>query len=346
MPRIFSVLVFIILTWCPSSVEAQEYKIGSIAGSIVDANTLLPLSGATVTLNPAGTGLVTSESGQYIFAGIPVGTYSLEIRYLGYEAIKIYDVVVRVDRTTSYSIALKEQILESGEVVVHGGSYTVRADQELSVTVFGAEEVRRAPGSAGDVSRILGGLPSITKVDDTKNALMVRGGSPFENGFYIDNIQVPNINHFPTQGSSGGVLGMVNVDLLESVEFSAGGFSAEYGDRLSALVDIRLREGDRSGFKGQADFSLSGIGGVLEGPLGQKKIRNGLTAPRGSWMISVRRSYLDFIVNTFFEEEASTVPIYSDAQVKIVYDLSPAHSLTVIGLFGLDESEVDREGAL
>ena len=113
------------------------------------------------------------------------------------------------------------------------------------------------------------------------NDLVVRGGSPFENGFYVDNIQIPNINHFPTQGASGGAISILNVDFIEDVTFYTGGFSCAYADRLSSIVDITLREGNRDEFDGQIDLHMAGFGGNVEGPFANKK---------GSWFFSARRS--------------------------------------------------------
>jgi hypothetical protein len=164
-------------------------------------------------------------------------------------------------------------------------------------------------------------------VDDTMNSLVVRGGGPTENGFYIDNIEIPNINHFPQQGSSGGPIGIVNVDFIRGVDFYTGGFSTVYGDRLSSVMDIRFRRGNPDENDVQLDLNLAGAGGIVEGPLPGR---------RGSFMISARRSFLDFIVGAIEEDETS-VPQYGDIQAKLAFDLSPRHKMSVLEILSVDK---------
>ncbi len=174
-------------------------------------------------------------------------------------------------------------------ITVNAAYFPQSQDEASGVHNFTGEEIRRAPGSAGDINRILFSLPSVGKVNDLTTNLVVRGGSPNETGYLIDNIEIPNINHYPTQGSSGGALALLNVDLIQDVEFSTGGLSAAYGDRLSGVLDVSLREGNRNEFDGQLDFNMSGAGAIFEGPLG---------SDRGSWLVSARRSFLDLMIDS------------------------------------------------
>jgi hypothetical protein len=223
--------------------------------------------------------------------------------------------------------------LEMEAISVSAGYFSETNDQAASAIGFSYEEIRRAPGSAGDVSRIMMSLPGVAKVNDQSNNLIVRGGNPIENTFFIDNIEVPNINHFPNQGSSGGPIGMINVDLIQDVHFYTGGFAAKYGDRLSSVMDIQFREGNRTEFDGQIDFNLAGFGGVGEGPLFHD---------RGSWLVSARRSYLDFVVG-LFDVGSTIAPTYGDIQGKIIYDPAQNHKLTLLFLHADDHNAPDRK---
>ncbi len=149
----------------------------------------------------------------------------------------------------------------------------------------------------------------MAKVNDSRNSLIVRGGSPIENTFYIDNIEIPNINHFPVEGSSDGPIGLLNVDLIEDVNFYSGGFSSIYGDRLSSIMEISFREGAKDKFRPQLNLSMQGFGGVVEGPISDK----------GSYMFSASKSYLELILNE--NETGGALPSYGDAQAKVVYNL-------------------------
>lgn len=306
---------------------------GLIKGQVVDKETKAPLPGANVSLVKTEMGAATDKNGRFSIKNVPVGNYTVRFSYIGYEQISKPDVIVRSKRITYVNAELKESALQMEEIEVTGGYFSETDDQPTSVVNFSNEEIRRAPGSAGDVSRILMSLPSIAKVNDQSNNLIVRGGNPVENTFFIDNIEIPNINHFPTQASSGGPIGMVNVDFIQDVNFYTGGFSAMYGDRLSSIMDITFREGNRSEFDGQLDLNFAGFGGIAEGPLFNKK---------GSWLFSVRRSYLDFVVKTI--DVGSTIaPIYGDYQGKIVYNLGQNHKLMLLGVFGDDHNTPDRE---
>ncbi len=327
---ILPLLVFLLL---PLGSHAQ--RTGSITGVVVDAETQQTLPGANVFLPALSIGTATDNEGRFLLEDIPVGSHPVQLSFIGYTPLILADVIVRSSRATEITASLSPALVEGEGVTVEAAYFSDETYQPVSAIGFSAEEIRRAPGSAGDVSRIMLGLPSVAKTNDTSNSLAVRGGSPMENAFFVDNIQIPNINHFPAQGSSGGPIGLLNVDFIADVDFLAGGFSAEYGDRLSAVVDLTLREGSRTGTEFQADLSLAGAGVIAEGPIGDK----------GSWLASVRRSYLDLLVSAFFED-VSTVPIYSDYQGKLVYDVNRAHRISALGILGVDQSGFEREGAI
>lgn len=261
-------------------------------------------------------GAATGTSGEFVINNVPVGSYSLLFSYIGYEPVAKADVIVKSQRITFVDAELKLSSVEMKGVVVRPGYFAEAEDQSTSVIGFSREEIRRAPGSAGDVSRIVFGLPAVAKVSDTKNSLIVRGGGPTENGFYIDNIEIPNINHFPEQGSSGGPIGMLNVDFIGDVNFHTGSFSTVYGDKLSSIMDISFRKGNQDELDAQIDMSFAGFGAIAEGALPDGS---------GSWFFSARRSFLDLIVKAIGEDETS-LPQYSDLQGKLFFDLSPRHS--------------------
>ena len=165
-----------------SVITAQDIShFGTIKGSVLDAETKQPLIGANIFVRDSKTGASTDISGRYQFDKIKVGTYSIVYSYIGYEKIIKTDIIVRTDRITFVNIELKPASLSIENVVVTAGYFNEEESQPTSITSFSSEEIRRAPGSAGDVSRIIFGLPSLAKINDTKNSLIVRGGSPVEN---------------------------------------------------------------------------------------------------------------------------------------------------------------------
>jgi len=309
-------------------------KTGSIKGVVLDAETHAPIVGASVLVVGTERGTASDDKGAFSIDYLPVGSYVVQLRSVGFEPSAMTDVIVRAGRKTVLEAELVVKLTEVAGVTVSGGYFSESPTEPTSSTQFSSEEIRRAPGSAGDVSRIMFSLPSVAKVNDQVNNLIVRGGSPTENSFYVDNIEIPNINHYPLFGTSGGPISLINTDFVRDVTFSAGGFSAAFGDRLSSVMALNFREGNRDETDFQADFNMAGFGAAGEGPIG-----NG----RGSWMFSARRSYLDLLVDAI---AVGVAPRYSDYQGKLVYDLSSKHRVSILGILGVDYIDFKYEEAV
>lgn len=311
-----------------------EGPTGSLKGSVVDFDSKQPIPSVNVLLEGTRRGITTDENGAFEILDIPAGIYTVSFSSLGYEKAARTDVIVRSAQTSRVDAELHENTIQSEEVVVQASYFQNDDITPVSAVSFNAEEVRRAPGSAGDVSRILLALPSVAQVSDNANDLMVRGGSPTENGFYVDGFPIPTINHFPTPGSTGGPIGIINVGYLDDVSFLTGGFPASYGNRLSSVIELKLREGNREKVESQLDMNMGGFGGGVEGPMPGKK---------GSWFVSGRRSYLDLIVNSI---GTGVAPRYGDVHAKAAYDLNQNHKLNLLDIFGTSTISIDRDRAL
>ena len=320
--------------------HAQETpRAGSIHGLVLAAATRQPLAGAAAVVLDRGLTALTGDDGRFTVAGVPAGLHRVQIVLVGYDAAILHDVVVRPNRVTPLAVELDEVPGLHEEVAVTADYFSAVEEESVGTVSFNFEEIRRSPGSAGDVSRMLQVLPGVGMATDQRNDLIVRGGSPAENLTVVDNIEIPNINHFPTQGASGGVIGLLNTDLIADVSFSAGGFGAEHGDRLSSVMVVTQREGNRTELDGEISTSMAGVGLLLEGPL---------AGGRGSWALSARRSYLELIAGVVGAiGTGGAVPRYSDVQGMATYDVSPAHRLQVLGLGGFDAIDLaldDRAG--
>ena len=317
-----------------ASADQPRQKTGSIKGVVVDAETHAPIVGASVLVVGTERGAASDDKGAFSIEYLPVGSYAVQFRSVGFDPATMTDVIIRAGRKTVVQAELMVKLTEVEGVKVSGGYFTESPTEPTGSTTFSSEEIRRAPGSAGDVSRIMFSLPSVAKVNDQVNNLIVRGGSPTENSFYVDNIEIRNINHYPLFGTSGGPISLINTDFIQNATFSAGGFSAAYGDRLSSVMTLNFREGNRDETDFQADFNMAGFGLVGEGPLA-----NG----HGSWMLSVRRSYLDLLVDAI---GTGVAPRYSDYQGKLVFDLSPKHRISVLGVAGVDYIDFKYDDAV
>ena len=321
----FAVLLLI------APLAAAETPSGTVRGTVVDRDTREGLPNVTVFVMGTQTGSSTDNRGRFSLAGIPAGTYSLQFRLVGYDPFIRTDVLVTPGKVTSVQAELRERALVAEETTVTGGYFGSQEAVECMSVGFNAEEIRRSPGSANDVSRILMALPSAAKVADNSNDLAVRGGSPIENGFYIDGIPVPNINHFPTQGSTGGPIGILNIDFIDKVDFLISGFSASYGDRLSSVVDIDFKNGSPDELYGKAFLSFAGFGAMGEGQLPSES---------GSWMLSASKSYLDLIVKAI---GTGVAPNYGDVQGKLTLRFGDRHTVRLLGIGGKSAIDFDRQ---
>lgn len=323
-----------ILFFFTSTLIFADEPLGTVKGKIIDQYTKENLAGSTILVLNTKLGASSDAEGNFTINNIPVGNYNLEIRSVGYEKFIMTDILVRPERITQIEIGLKEISIQTEGVTISGGFFRRVDANNLGLVNFNSEEIKRSPGSLGDVSRILLSLPSTAKVSDENNDLIVRGGSPAENGFYVDGIPIPNINHFPNIGSTGGPIGILNVDFIQNVNFLTGGFPAFYGNKLSSIVDIQYREGNKDEIDLQADLNWAGFGGSAEGPL---------VGTNGSWMCSFKRSYLDF-----FQKAAGWGMIvrYGDAQAKAAIEINKKHKISLIDIFGDDYEKFEKENAL
>ena len=325
-------IVFTFLLSAPASTGASALT-GSIRGVVIDSGTRQPLSGANIAVVDTALGSIADPDGRFSINRVAVGTYRLRISMVGYQQRIRSDVVVRSNRITAVEVSLEERVIGMAETVVTAGYFSEEATSQVSAVNFNYEEIRRSPGSAQDISRLLQALPSVNMNNDQRNDLVVRGGSPTENLTLVDNVEISNINHFPTQGASGGPIGILNVELIEEANFAAGGFGAEYGDKMSSVMSIQLREGNREEFDGEYNMSMAGAGFILEGPI---------SGGRGSWIASARRSYLDLIVGAI---GTGVVPVYSDFQGKLSFDINPQHQVSILGVSAFDNIELGPDEA-
>ncbi|MFC2160475.1 carboxypeptidase regulatory-like domain-containing protein [Acidobacteriota bacterium] len=308
-----------------------ENTVGVIKGKILDYETQKPLAGISVSVLDTDLNALSDTDGIYTIPEVPVGYYVLSFQYEGYYTDTRTDVIVRSGRTTFLNIDLLTVRMISEEVSVTADYFSKTRENPGSRIQINAEELRRDAGSASDVSRALYNVPGIIKVDEESNDLVVRGGSPAENGFYIDNIFIPNINHFPQWGASGGNISMLNLDFIENIQVYTGGFDASYGNRLSSIIDIDYREGDRERFAGQLNLSMLGYGGQIEGPFPNQK---------GSWMLSANKSYLEILRKITGGDGHSG---YQDIQGKLFYDINDNNSLSLLTILGSSQTTDKRE---
>lgn len=305
---------------------------GTISGKVIDAVSQAPIGGATISVVSTKKGAISKTDGRFVIANVPAGVVTLRVTSIGYATALVNDVVVSPGKPVTVTVEMTELAVNAKEAVVTEDAFRTDVQTITSTQALSAEEVRRAPGVQEDVVRAVALLPGVAVTQAGRNDLAVRGGAPFENLFLVDNIEVPNINHFGTQGSSGGPLSIINIDFVRNVSLSTGGFGPRYGDRLSSVTNIQLRDGNDQKLSGEVNLSATGFGIIGEGPIGQK----------GSWMVSARRSYLDLI---FKLAGFGFIPEYYDMTAKASYNLDQQNSLSFLFIGALGSVKFNNDSA-
>ena len=310
------------------SLFAQEN--GTITGRVLDNTTKEVLPGVNIILVGTDQGTSTDIKGEFKIANLLPGSYVVRASFIGYNSVTKTDVIVNSARPAELLFELTTAVIELDGITVSSEFFNNNPTEINSITNFSYEEIRRAPGGFEDVVRALSVLPGVAKQSAGRNDLVVRGGAPSENLYLVDGFVVPNINHFGSQGATGGPLSFINLDFVNETSFSTGGFSAIYGDKLSSVLSIDLREGRKDRLGGKGTISASQFGLNLEGPVSENS----------DFLFSVRRSYLDFIFNA---AGFNFVPEYWDVLSKYNYNMDNKNKLSFLFIGAFDRVKFNNE---
>ncbi len=303
---------------------------GTIKGRVYDDISNDPIPFANVVVEGSQQGGTTDSAGNYQITGLEPGLYNLKVSYVGYKTEKVYEVQVTQAKPAVVNIAMEENVEALDEVEVKASPFSKTSESPVSLRTIGSNEIQRSPGSNRDISRVIQSFAGVSSTAAFRNDIIIRGGSPSENSFYLDGIEVPNINHFATQGASGGPTGMINVDFIKSVDFHAGAFPANRGGALSSIMEFDQKRGRQDRIGGTATIGASEVGLTLEGPIGD----------RITFMLSARRSYLQFLFQVI---ELPFLPTYNDFQLRSQIDLGEDDELVLMGLGAIDNLELNTK---
>lgn len=320
MKRQYLCLLAASLLFCLSA-QAQS---GIIKGQITDALSNEPIPFANVLLLDSDKGTTTDIDGNYEITELNPGLYAIRASYLGYGEQTEYEIQVTNAKPATVDFALSESSQNLEEVVVKASPFRKTEESPLSLRTIGVAEIQRNPGGNRDISRVIQTLPGVTAPSGFRNDLVIRGGAPNENRFYLDGVEVPNINHFATQGASGGPVGLINVNFIREVDFYSGAFPANRGNSLSSVLEFRQRDGRDDRMGGTFMLSATDIGLTLEGPIGDKV----------TYLLSARRSYLQLLFKAI---GLPFLPTYNDFQAKVKYKIDKRNEITFIGLGAIDQ---------
>lgn len=314
---------------------AQAQLTTSIFGTVSD-NTGAPIAGASIYLENTEIGAQTDFDGRYTITNVAPGSYNLIASYIGYDTQTKFNILVRSVGNPEYNFILKEAAQQLDEVVVSNANIISRPKETpLSTQTLSAVEIATYPGSNNDVVQVAQTLPGVSpSIGGFRNDLIIRGGAPNETVYYLDGMEIPNINHFATQGSAGGPVGLINVSFIDNVTLSTSAFGAQYDNPLSGVLQFSQRNGNARNFTGNFRVSASEAALTLEGPL----FKTGNDKSKTTFLASVRRSYLQFLFEVI---GLPFRPNYWDYQYKINHEINAYNDLSVIGVGSIDDFSVE-----
>ncbi len=304
-----------------NAVRAQEI---AIRGIVVDASNQKGISNAQITLDGTESKAISGDSGKFILPLNEPGFYSVSVVAEGYYSNSSFEQLFTFDKQNALKIELESKADEIGVVEIRKSKLQKRdAASPLSSQELSIREIERNPGGNRDISKIVQSLPGVISIPGFRNDIVIRGGSPQENKFYLDGIEIPVINHFQTQGSTGGPVGLLNVNFIKNVNFYTGAFPVNYSNGLSAVVDFQQIEGNKQKNKYRFTVGSSDLGITADGPLGKK----------ASYVFSARQSYLQGLFTVL---GLPFLPNFIDYQGKINIDLDERNKLKIITVGAFD----------
>ena len=326
MMRIRLFLLFLLF----GQVAFAQAPSATLNGQVVDKLSNQPIPFAPVQISGTTIGTTTDEQGRFEFRGLTPGIYNIEVTSVGYDKAAVFEIDVSSTRVRPVRVELVARSTELEEVTVRPDPFVKLEEAPVSVYNVGEVEIKRNPGANRDISKALQSLPGVAATASFRNDLIIRGGSSNENRFYLDGIEVPNINHFATQGSTGGPVGMINVDFIREVDFYSSAFPAARGNTLSSVMDFKLKEGraERMGYT--LTLGASDLAATVDGPLSEKV----------NFIASWRRSYLQFLFKAI---GLPFLPTYDDFLVKTKWKIDDRNEITFLGLGADDRVRLNLE---
>jgi hypothetical protein len=309
------------------TLSGQE-NTGTVKGRVYNQKTNEGIPFATVQIWGTTSGAVSDLGGNYQFKGVKPGYVELRASSVGFKPFISQPFLVTNSKQVTLDLPLEENSVGLGEVVIKASPFLKKIETPVSARIIGIDEIERNPGGNRDISKVIQSFPGVASTPAFRNDVIVRGGGPNENRFYIDNVEIPYLNHFSTQGASGGPVGIINVDFVQSVDFLSGAFPASRGNALSSVMNFTFLDGNKEKLKYRATVGASDLGLTIDGPTGKNS----------TLLVSARRSYLQFLFSAL---GLPFLPNYTDFQFKYRVRLSDKNELTILGLGAKDDFKLN-----
>ena len=303
---------------------------GTIKGIIINEKTNEPIEFASIQIQGSTQGTTSQESGAFELTNVKPGFVRLVVSFIGFKATLSPEIQVQGNQTSFVDIALSESSVQLQEVSVRPNYNVKRIESPLSVISIGVSDFEKGAGVNRDVSKVVQTLPGVGATDPNRDDLIVRGGGPSENVFYLDGIEIPIINHFATQGSSGGVVGVINPDFVQEISFYTGAFPANRTNALSSVMEIRQKEGSKDRIHTTLSVGASDAAVTVDGPINDKS----------TFIVSARQSYLQLLFKLI---GLPFLPTYNDFQTKYKLKIDSKNELTIIGIGAIDNMSLNTK---
>lgn len=302
----------------------------SLRGKVVDATNNEPLPFVNILVSGTTTGTVSDIDGNFLLNGLEPGFIRLEASFVGYKKTISSEIEVRVANINSIEIQMEKAQTEIEEIKVTASPFRKTLESPVSLRTIGIGEIEKSPGANRDISKVIQSFPGVQSTPAFRNDIIIRGGGPSESSFYLDDVEVPIINHFATQGASGGPVGILNADFIREVGYFSGAFPANRSNALSGVFEFSQIDGNDEKLKFSGTIGASEIAATLDGPIGEKT----------NYVFSVRRSYLQFLFSVL---ELPFLPNFTDMQFKVRTRFDRKNELTLIGLGAYDVNSLNLD---
>lgn len=295
-----------------------------LQGKVFDSKTNEPLPFVNIIVDGTNIGSVSDLDGNFIFTGLEPGFVTLRASFVGYKPAISKEIFLTNSNTPYIEIPMDPSSVALDEIVIKVSPFEKKEEAPVSMQKIDISDIETNPGSNRDISKVIQSFPGVAFIPNFRNDIVIRGGGPAENVYYLDDVEIPNINHFATQGASGGAVGIINADLLQSVDLYTGAFPANKGNALSSVFDLQQKEGNKEEAKFRLSVGASETAFSVDGPAGEKS----------SYLFSVRRSYLQFLFDAL---GLPFLPTFTDYQLKWKTKFNNNNELKIISIGALDQ---------
>ncbi|MGB0175628.1 MAG: TonB-dependent receptor [Owenweeksia sp.] len=312
---------------------AQIDHTQNVKGRVIDLQSETPLPGVNIFLigGEQDKGSISDAEGYYLIKDVPTGRISIGFSFMGYEPVTVQNVELLSSKELVINVSMRENAEQLDEVVVTADQQKERVKNErvtVSGRTFSIEESQRFAGALQDVSRMASNFAGVQRSNDSQNDIVIRGNSPIGLIWRMEGIDIPNPNHFGGLGATGGPVSMLNNNVLANSDFLTGAFPSEYGDGISGVFDLQMRNGnyDRHEFLGQIGFNGLELG--AEGPVNRNT--------KSSYLVNYRYSTLGIMSAMGVDFGTGTaVPYYQDLSMKLHFPSSEKGTIDVFALGGI-----------